>query len=351
MKQPKNLRDARLQHKFNRSNPRKTAAESNGGLKSYLNRGTAIGVFVGMSLAISVPSLATSTNTLMPAGTGTTTGSAAHSNVGTTTTTTSQPGTGSVNVLQTGGTSATDGSQASLDSKTAVNQTANTTQSSVEQDVQSCATSEDGLVKAATDAMRVRAQVFSNVVDVDNIFRPAKSGGCFAELGKIPDLSVQIPSYNASAIKNALMTALKDYATKKVCDAMYEATSELVGPINEVINDLESYSQAYDFAKEFAGTAGGKLGVDPNIFMPEKKEYTYTIDKGFQEVTGGTSSGTGTTTGSGTGTTTGGTSSGSVTGGTTTGSNGSQKDDPYSAGADYKTSAARNASAMFGSGN
>lgn len=332
MKQPKNLRDARLEHKSKKPSKTKTVkSQGNGGLKTYLNRGTAIGVFVGMSLAISVPSLATSTNgsSFMPQ-----TGSSAHNNVSNTAKTGSQPGTGSVNVLQTGGTSAADGSKASLDSQSAVNQTANTTQSTVEADVQSCATSEDGLVQAALDAMKVRAQVFSNVVDVDSIFRPAKSGGCFADLGKIPDLSVEIPSFNASSIMNSLQGALKDYATKKVCDAVYEASSELVGPINDAMNDLNNYTQAYDFAKEFSSTAGGKLGIDPNIFMPEKKEYTYTVDKGFHELTGGTPNGSGA-------------NSGSVTGGST-GSQPAQANNARSANAvQQQSSEARNASALF----
>lgn len=330
MKQPKNLRDARLQHKAKKtSNTKAATTHGKDGLKTYLNRGTVIGVFVGMSLAISVPSLATSTNgsSFMPQ-----TGSSAHNTVNNTVNTGSQPGTGSVNVLQTGGTSATDGSQASLDSQNAVNQTANTTESTVQADVQSCATSEDGLVQAAMNAMNVRAQVFSNIVDVNSIFRPAKSGGCFADLGQIPDLSVQIPSFSASNILNGLQGALKDYATKKVCDAVYEATSELVGPINEAMNDLNNYSQAYDFAKEFANTAGGKLGIDPNIFMPEKKDYTYSVDKGFHELTGGTPSGTGTNTG----TVTGGSSAQSVQ------ANNAQTTAPQ------QSSTARNASALFG---
>lgn len=345
MKQPKNLRSARLQHQLQKqpSKSKSTGPKYNHGLKAYLNRGTAIGIFVGLSLAISVPSLATSTNdSFLPSNSG----GFAHGNVDLTTNSGSKPGTGSVNVLETGGTSSLDGSQASLDSQQAVNQTANTTKSSLEADVQSCATSDDGLVKAATNAMNVRAQVFSNVVDVDSIFRPAKSGGCFAELGQIPDLSVQIPSFSASNILNGLKGALKDYATKKVCDAVYEASSELVGPINEAMNDLNSYSQAYDFAKEFAGTAGNKLGIDPNIFMPDKKEYTYTVDKGFHEITGGS---TGSNNSSGNGSVTGGSTGSNNSSGSGSGSLGDQKDDPYSAGAvEQKSSAARNASALFG---
>ena len=323
--QPKNMREARLQHQTNKSGSRvgvgfkkkAVAATTNsdkGFIKTYLNRGTVIGVFVGTALAISVPSIAEEVEYV-----------GVHDNiVAKTNQSGSKPGTGSTNVLTTGGTSAADGSETSQANQNQVAQVTGTTESTVAADAKACAESENGLVKAASDAINIRTEVLSKYVDVNKIFQPKKQGGCFADLGDIPDLSVTIPTW--SNLQDKLIGALKDYASKKVCDAVYEASEQVVGPIRESMNEIQKYSQSYDFAKEFAGVAGDKLGVDPGIFMPDKTTITYGIN-GYDIKTDPANGGsvTGGTNGSGSGSSSGGTS-------------GAQTNDPYAEGA--KTSSA-----------
>lgn len=344
--QPKNMREARLQHQTKKSGSRvglsfkkkasasaieQSSSESKGYFKTYFNRGTVIGAFVGTALAISVPSIASSVQYV----------DVKENIVAQSNTTGSQPGTGSINVLTTGGTSAADGSETAQANQVKVTDVVGTSQSTVNADAKDCAESENGLVKAAADALNVRTTVISKYVDVNKIFQPQKQGGCFAQLGDIPDLSVTIPTWSGMADK--IVGALKDYANKKVCDAVYEASSQIVGPINEAMSEIQNYSQSYDFAKEFADVTGDKLGVDGNIFMPDKTDISYGIN-GYTTKTESTTGGsvTGGSTGSGSGTSSGGTSSGG-------------KDDPYSQGSSFENNTAKstqssNASTFFSSG-
>ncbi|QIC71697.1 MULTISPECIES: hypothetical protein [Acinetobacter] len=336
--QPKNMREARLQHQTKKSGSRvgvgfrKKAAASTvdistgndkGFIKTYLNRGTVIGAFVGTALAISVPTIAEEVKYLDT-----------HENiVAKTNQTGSQPGTGSTNVLTTGGTSAADGSETAQANQNQVAQVIGTTDSTVAADVKACAEGENGLVKAAADALNIRTQVLSKYVDVNQIFQPKKQGGCFADLGDIPDLSITIPTWSGMADK--LIGALKDYASKKVCDAVYEASEQVIGPIRESMNEIQNYSQSYDFAKEFAEVTGDKWGIDSGIFMPDKTTITYDID-GYTIKTDPSNGG-------------------SVTGGAggSDGSNGPQTDDPYAEAAKASTASVKsnstaNASNFFG---
>lgn len=343
--QPKNMREARLQHQTKKSGSRvgvgfkKKAAASavdtstgsdKGFVKTYLNRGTVIGAFVGTALAISVPTIAEEVKYVNT-----------HDNiVAKTNQTGSQPGTGSTNVLTTGGTSAADGSETAQANQNQVAQVTGTTDSTVAADAKDCAESENGMVKAAADALNIRAEVFSKYVDVNQIFQPKKQGGCFADLGDIPDLSTTIPTWSGMADK--LTGALKDYANKKVCDAVYEASAQVVGPINEAMSEIQNYSQSYDFAKEFAGVTGDNLGIDSSIFMPDKTTITYGIN-GYSIKTDSANGGS----------VTGGTSG---SGSSSSGSNGPQTNDPYAEGAktntaSVKSNRAANASNFFSNSN
>lgn len=352
--QPKNMREARLQHQTKKSGSRvgigfkkkvsvqaveKAANDENGFFKTYFNRGTVIGAFIGTALAISVPSIAS--EGFMAGGTNPLD---AHNNVSNTSNASgSQPGTGSTNVLTTGGSSAADGSETSQANQAKVTDVTGTSQSTVNADAKDCAESENGLVKAASDALNIRTTVISKVVDVNQIFRPQKSGGCFADLGDIPDLSMTIPTWSGMADK--IVGALKDYANKKVCDAVYEASEQVIGPIRESMQEIQNYSQSYDFAKEFAEVTGDKLGLDTNIFLPDKTDISYGIG-GYTTTTTPANGGSTVTGGSGS------SSSGSSSGTPNGGSGGS--DDPYSQGstlentAKQQSSAASNASALFG---
>lgn len=341
--QPKNMREARLQHQTKKAGNRvglgfkkketviaieKSSGDSKGFLKTYFNRGTAIGAFVGIALAISVPTIASNVQYIDT-----------HENiVAKTTQNGSQPGTGTTNVLTTGGTSAADGSETAQANQNQVTQVTGTSQSTVVADAKDCAESENGLVQAASDALNIRTQVLSKYVDVNQIFQPKKQGGCFAELGDIPDLSTTIPTWSGMADK--IVGALKDYANKKVCDAVYEASSQIVGPINDAMSEIQNYSQTYDFAKEFAGVTGDKLGLDTNIFVPDKTTITYGVDGYNIKTESPDGTVTGGTTGSGSGSSSG-------------GSNGPQTNDPYAEGSNLrtatpKTNSSSNAVAFFG---
>lgn len=345
--QPKNMREARLQHQTKKSGSHiglgfkkkatasaveKSSSDSKGYFKTYFNRGTVIGAFIGTALAISVPSIASSGQYE----------NVKDNIVATNTQSGSQPGTGSSNVLTTGGTSAADGSETSQTNQTKVADVTGISESTVTADAKDCAESENGLVKSAADALKIRTTVISKYVDVNQIFQPQKKGGCFADLGDIPDLSTTIPTWSGMADK--IVGALKDYANKKVCDAVYEASEQVIGPIRESMQEIQSYSQSYDFAKEFAGVTGDKLGVDPAIFMPDKTTITYGVN-GYSYKTEASD---GTVTGGNTGGISGGdTGTGSNTTGTST------KDDPYSQGSTLDTNSANrstastNASAIF----
>ncbi|HFG7030442.1 TPA: hypothetical protein ACGIK9_002927 [Acinetobacter baumannii] len=334
-KQPKNMREARLKHQLTNTKPSRAISRSqkvqNNEKPGVMSRAryTLLGLMIGGAVSLSLPTVASSLNT---------SGSSAHQTVANTATTSgSQPGTGSINVLTTGGTSASDNSNASLENMKQLMKIEGIVASTTAADAQSCAQSEDGLMKTAADAVQMRTTVLSKVIDVNKIFQPAKQGGCFAELGQIPDLSVIIPSY--SNIGNILLEKLKDYANKKVCDAVYEASSQIVGPINEALNEINKYSNAYDFSKEFA-SVGDKWGLDPEIFVPSSKtEISYGVG-GFNvtEIPGGSSG-------------TGGSSSGSGSSGSSnTGGIGGSIDTGISSPdvvTTQKSSAARNASSIF----
>ncbi|MFH4094789.1 hypothetical protein WAI78_21285, partial [Acinetobacter baumannii] len=62
----------------------------------------------------------------------------------------------------------------------------------IQTNIESCAT--DGIGKVVKDNLDLQMTVWGRPIDINKMFSPASQGGCFADIGKIIDLSVTIPS-------------------------------------------------------------------------------------------------------------------------------------------------------------
>lgn len=115
------------------------------------------------------------------------------------------------------------------------------------QDVQAAATScadidnPDGLGAAQKAAYDDRITMIGAVTNTDKLFDVANKNGCFNALSNFPNLSVAIPSL--SSIANALKKTMLDYATRKVCNAVNDALTEVITPINEALDKVSKNGQ------------------------------------------------------------------------------------------------------------
>lgn len=135
----------------------------------------------------------------------------------------------------------------------------------IQTNIESCAT--DGMGKVVQDNLNLQMTVWGRPIDVNKMFSPSSQGGCFADIGKIIDLSVTIPSLDA--IINAAQQMVIDYATKKACDAMKTASTELVGPLNDVIGEINKAGQYTDVSGALGKAMNQELGkIDPGLVMP-----------------------------------------------------------------------------------
>lgn len=148
----------------------------------------------------------------------------------------------------------------------------------IQTNIESCAT--DGIGKVVKDNLDLQMTVWGRPIDINKMFSPASQGGCFADIGKIIDLSVTIPSLDT--IINAAQQMVVDYATKKACDAMKTASTELVGPLNDVIGEINKAGQYTDVSGALGTAVNGQLGkLDPGLVMPSgafEGGDTYTIN-------------------------------------------------------------------------
>ena len=81
----------------------------------------------------------------------------------------------------------------------------------------------------------------NSTVALDKLYDIGKKGGCFVALSDFPDLSVNIPSL--SGIFDSVRNTLVKYATRKVCNAVNEAISEITDPINKTLGNLNDSGQ------------------------------------------------------------------------------------------------------------
>lgn len=135
----------------------------------------------------------------------------------------------------------------------------------IQSNIESCAT--DGIGKVVQDNLNLQMTVWGRPIDVNKMFSPSSQGGCFADIGKIIDLSVTIPSLDT--IINAAQQMVVDYATKKACDAMKTASTELVGPLNDVIGEINKAGQYTDVSGALGTAMNKEIGkIDPGLVMP-----------------------------------------------------------------------------------
>ena len=113
----------------------------------------------------------------------------------------------------------------------------------VNEQAQSCAdpANVDGLAHSQMNTISDLKKMIMTTVNTDKIFNAANEGGCFDALKDFPNLSGSIPSL--TGIATALKQTLINYATRKVCNAVNDALSELVEPLNEVLDDISRNGQ------------------------------------------------------------------------------------------------------------
>jgi len=99
----------------------------------------------------------------------------------------------------------------------------------------------DGLGAAQKAAYDDRITMIGAVTNTDKLFDVANKNGCFNALSNFPNLSVAIPSL--SSIANALKKTMIDYATRKVCNAVNDALTEVITPINEALDKVSKNGQ------------------------------------------------------------------------------------------------------------
>ncbi len=113
-----------------------------------------------------------------------------------------------------------------------------TTAQDINAAAQECAdlSNPNGLAATSKSAYQDRNTLASAMPNTDKIFDVANSGGCFNVLKDFPNLSVAIPDF--TAIATALKTSLIKYAKRKVCNAVNDALSEMIDPINDAMDKV-----------------------------------------------------------------------------------------------------------------
>jgi hypothetical protein len=103
-------------------------------------------------------------------------------------------------------------------------------------------------------------------VDIDALFNGSKgssSGSCFSDITKIIDLSVAIPDWGG--MRAAAIAALRQYAQRKVCTMVNEATKKALEPLNNAI-DIINKNGTIDLNGAVQGAITGGLGkLDPDL--------------------------------------------------------------------------------------
>ncbi|WP_173912985.1 hypothetical protein [Acinetobacter sp. Marseille-Q1618] len=104
-------------------------------------------------------------------------------------------------------------------------------------------------------------------VDVDALFNGSSGSGsgsnCFADITKLIDLSVAIPDF--SGMKAAAIAALRQYAQRKVCTMVKEATEKALAPLNNAI-EIINKNGTIDLNGAVSGSISGGLSkLDPEL--------------------------------------------------------------------------------------
>lgn len=111
-------------------------------------------------------------------------------------------------------------------------------------------------------------------VDIDALFNGSKgssSGSCFSDITKIIDLSVAIPDWGG--MRAAAIAALRQYAQRKVCTMVNEATKKALEPLNNAI-DIINKNGTIDLNGAVQGAITGGLGkLDPDLAIYIKHKH------------------------------------------------------------------------------
>jgi len=161
------------------------------------------------------------------------------------------------------------GTNENLVSMTSRTASANASTGEVAQDIAAAQTecadisNPNGLAAAAAAAYQDRNTIAAATPNVDKLFNIAEDGGCFSALKDFPNLSVAIPSL--SSIANALKNTMIKYATRKVCNAVNEALSEAIDPINNAIGEIAKNGEIDLAGAVNTGMINKAYEIDPDL--------------------------------------------------------------------------------------
>lgn len=145
----------------------------------------------------------------------------------------------------------------------------------------------DGLAHTQVKTIEDMKRMILTPINTDKIFSTASKGGCFNALKDFPNLSASIPSL--TSIADSLKKTLVRYATRKVCTAVNDALTEVIEPINEVMDKISENGQI-DLTGEFNNRMTDELyKIDPElgrVSQPVDTEYSWELSKEIDKIAG-----------------------------------------------------------------
>lgn len=145
----------------------------------------------------------------------------------------------------------------------------------------------DGLAHTQAKTIDDMKRMILTPINTDKIFSTASKGGCFNALKDFPNLSASIPSL--TSIANSLKQTLVRYATRKVCNAVNDALTEVIEPINEVLDEVSENGQI-DLTGEFNKRMTDELyKIDPElgrVSQPAETEYDWKLSEEIDKIVG-----------------------------------------------------------------
>lgn len=151
-----------------------------------------------------------------------------------------------------------------LSATTAVYNQMSPVYSSIKADAEKCA---DGKTPGTVgysihQAQQIHTKMASVRPNTESLFDI--NSDCFAGLTKLLDLSFAIPSL--ASILSAVQKAVLEYAKKKICTAVLQATTMITSPINAAIGDINKMEGFTDLNGMTVGIVGsGMRTIDPKL--------------------------------------------------------------------------------------
>lgn len=101
---------------------------------------------------------------------------------------------------------------------------------------------EDGsLAQKQLEVMTDQKKMATKPVNLGKLYDMGKKGGCFVALSDFPDLSMSIPSL--TSVMNSVKNTLINYAIRKTCQAVDQAFSEMLEPLEAALNSVSDRGQ------------------------------------------------------------------------------------------------------------